>query len=679
LPPSEPRFRRAEMNQARDQYISWYSRHLTAAVAWLLVSHAGAALPASSLSPSDVQQLSRFDRQPSLRDVPAEARAEMAPRVHASYREVQAVFAGRGPDVARHFLTHTDYPPANEAYSFALEAVADTSTALILINALWDPPKVESGPAISGGGRTWLRERDKAEIHWAIVSVLVNETVRSDPRVVSALLEAIERLRPTRRDLGPGDAGMVVELLGRCTGKEATTALQTLAEDPDAAIRGLAIQGLGHTTVPATPRDPASTLATVARSLRSDPEPRTRVEAAMALGKIGTAEGIPPLRDALESERHPLVVDAIVLALVALKAFPASPELCRTVVPRTWEAHAARFPFACWRASASPEALREAALTGPPQLRALALYALVEKAAEYIHTQPYLMFPPRAVAPPPPPAPGGARALMSLPVQPPAPSPRPRIELDEPLRDRLLTSAVDVMSRPSAGIPDHGSEISSSTVLLVQEALWELADRDMAIALRYADRISTPGARSIMQGRYWASYDLWHKDKAAYLDYRRPRQAAAGALLAAVLAALLAWKRTRRAGALLVTVALTWSLWSLSATQLRELPPPPLQFLTISAIAFLCAGVSVAAMAHLSKSSAPDNLMQAVGRGSTAIGAAAILAFFACGYTRWYDLFPIGGEGWDLIFDPIGSAIIAAVAAAALVLLDRVLFHRLIT
>lgn len=293
----------------------------------LAILQVGAAPAAGGLTPAEIQQLSRFDRKPSLRDVPAWARAEMEPRAQAAYREVQAVFAGRGPDVARHFLTHTEYPPVNEAYFFVLEAVADTETALVLIRALWDSPKVESGPAISGGGRTWLRERDKAEIHWAIVSVLVNQTVRSDSRVVSALLEAIERLRPKRRDLGAGDAGMMVELLGRCAGPEATAALQKFAEDPDAAIRGLAVQGLGQTTDPAKPKDPASTLATVARTLRSDPEPRTRVEAATALGKIGSAEGIPPLREALELERHPLVVDAVILALEQLKAFPSDPKL----------------------------------------------------------------------------------------------------------------------------------------------------------------------------------------------------------------------------------------------------------------------------------------------------------------------------------------------------------------
>lgn len=229
----------------------------------------------------------------------------------------------------------------------------------------------------------------------------------------------------------------------------------------------------------------------------------------------------------------------------------------------------------------------------------------------------------------------------------------------------------------SGGIPDKRSEISSSTVLLVRDALWELADRNMATALRHADRISTPGARYVMQGRYGASHDLWYKDRAAYLDYRRPRQAAAGALLAAAFGLLLIWKRTRRASASLVTVAVAWSVWTLFATQLRELPPPPLQLFTISAIAFLSAGASVAAFALISQSSAPGGAMKAVGQGSAATGVAAVLAFFACGYTRWYDVFPIGGEGWELIFDPIGSTIIAAMAAAALALLDCVVFRRL--
>ncbi|MGH6692111.1 MAG: hypothetical protein ACREF4_15695, partial [Gammaproteobacteria bacterium] len=311
------------------------------------------------------------------------------------------------------------------------------------------------------------------------------------------------------------------------------------------------------------------------------------------------------------------------------------------------------------------------------QLRALALYALIEKAADYAKSQPYLIFPPRAAAPPSPPAPPGAEPITIIPIQPPSAGPRPRVELDESTRQRLLASAVEVLSRPSAAFPGKGGEISFSTVSLVLDALWEIADRDMSVALKSADRIATPRARYVSQGRYGASLTLHGKDPAAYVDHRRPRQAAAGALLAAAFGLLLVWPRTRRAGASLVVAALAWSAFSLLTTQLRELPPPPLQFLTLSAIAFLSAGASIAAVALMTQRTEPGGVASAIGRGSAALGIAAVTAFFACGYTRWYDIFPIGGEGWELIFDPIGAAIIAAMAAVVLATLDRVAFRRL--
>ncbi len=645
---------------------------LVAAAAWLALAAIGTVTAAGDFTPAEVAQVLRFERYSGLRDIPEAAREQERTRVLARYEEARAQFAGRGPDLAQRFLTHTERPPDSQAYYFLLEAVGDTETALALIRSLWAPPKVVSGPAISGGGRTWLLEREKSEIRVAIESVLVNEAPRRDPRIVADLLEAIARLRPKDPRHGPGDAAMVVTLLGRCTGPEATAALQSLAEDPDAIVRGLAVQGLGESAGAA---GPASTLATVARSLRADPDARARVEAATALGKMGSAEGIAPLREALAAERNAEVVDAIVLSLVQLKSPLGDTKACGEVVARTWEAHAARFPFACWRAGVPPEALKKAAIDGPAQLRALALYALIENAADHAKSQTYLTFPRRAVAPPP--APPGAEPITIIPIQPPSAGPRPRPEFDESMRQRLLASAVEVLSRPSAAFPGKGGEISFSTVTVVLDALWEIADRDMSVALKSADRISTPRTRYMSQGRYGASHTLHGKDPAAYVDYRRPRQSAAGALLAAAFGLLLAWPRTRRAGASLVVAALAWSVWSLLATQLRELPPPPLQFLTLSAIAFLSAGASVAAVALMTRRTEPGGVARAIGRGSAVLGIAAVTAFFVCGYTRWHGIFPIGGEGWELIFDPIGAAIIAAMAAVVLATLDRVAFRRL--
>jgi len=48
-----------------------------------------------------------------------------------------------------------------------------------------------------------------------------------------------------------------------------------------------------------------------------------------------------------------------------------------------------------------------------------------------------------------------------------------------------------------------------------------------------------------------------------------------------------------------------------------------------------------------------------------------------CGLTRSNGFFPIGSEGWELIFDPLSSALFALVVAAALVLADGVLFERI--
>lgn len=641
----------------------------------LVLLHPGLAPAASGLAADDVQQLRRFERTAGLRDMPEWARDKEKPGVQRSYEEAQKNFAGRGPEVARHFLTHTGYPPANTAFFFVLEAVGDTETALVLIRALADPPKVESGPVIKVGDRSWLLERDGSEIRVAIESVLVNEPVRGDPRVVDALMEAITRLKARRG--GAASAGTVVALLGRCAGPEARAALQKLAADADASIRSLALQGLGESAraAKAAPKDQAATLATLTQGLGTDPDPRTRLEAAGALGRLGSAEAVPPLRAALASERDPQVIDAVVLALGQLHARITDPQLCRDVLARTWEVEPARVLFSCWRGAATPEAVIEAATSGPAQLRALALYSLIERAAVR-RRAPGLVRAPQLVAPPPPLAPPGARAITNVPVPPPGPREPSPVKFDEATRDRLLTSAVEVLSKHSAAFPGKGKEVSYTTAQLVRDALWEISGRDMGVALAHADRIAMTGAR-YFSGRYSASYDLWNRDRPAYLDYRRPRQAVAAALAALLFVPLFIRRRFRRAGALIVIAALGWGASSLTATDVRELPPPPLQFLTVSAIAFFSAGITAAVIALHAQSRPPGGMLKAAGRAGFTVTAAAVLAFFACGYTRWNDIFPVGGEGWGLIFDPIGSAIVAALIAMVLGLLDGLLLRRL--
>jgi hypothetical protein len=60
-----------------------------------------------------------------------------------------------------------------------------------------------------------------------------------------------------------------------------------------------------------------------------------------------------------------------------------------------------------------------------------------------------------------------------------------------------------------------------------------------------------------------------------------------------------------------------------------------------------------------------------------AVVLATVLAFLVCGLTRSTGLFPIGSEGWELIFDPLSSALFAVVVAAALFLVDGVFFRRI--
>ncbi len=496
---------------------------------WLALMLPCAAPAAAEFTAAEAQQLSRFAGVAGFRDVQDWARARREAEVQRSYEEARALFAGRGPDVARYFLTHTEVPPGNDAYFFALEALADTDTALILIGALWAPLKAESGLVLKVENRTWIKQRDNFEIPVAIESVLVNDAVRGDPRTVAALVEAIARLREKPYGAGLRDAGTVVSLLARCAGPQTAAALQKLAADPEASIRSLAIEALGRTTAAtaqAATTGQDSAFATFARALRADPQERTRLEAANALGKLGAAQGIALLREALATERHPEVVDAIVLALEQLKAPLTDPQHCREVVGRTWELRAARTAFACWHENASRESVLEAATRGPAQLRALALYSLIERTASR-QREPLVAFVPHAV-PKPPPLPPGAQAITSAPIRP----------------------------------------------------------------------------------------------------------------------------------------------------QRRE-DPPQAAFDSATAIAFLSAGASVAWLARYSQGRA-DTIARTFGRAGAAVPLAMVLAFFACGFTRWNDIFPIGGEGWELIFDPFGSAIIAAVVAVGLAAVDGIFFRRLI-
>jgi hypothetical protein len=333
--------------------------------------------------------------------------------------------------VAEHFLTHTDYPPANEAFYFVLEAVGDEEAALLLIRALTVPLRVESGPLIGAGERSRPREREVAEVGGAIEAVLVNEPVSRSARVSRALGQAIATSRERPGGAGRGIADRALALLAKCRAAEATQLLTELAEDPEPSFRALAIQAMGELGAGGADGEEARArlLLTLRRALGTDPDPQVRRESAVAIGRLGAAEGVEMLRESLRSERT-------------------------LVIPR----------------------------------------------------------------------------------------------------------------------------------------------------------------------------------------------------------------RTRRAGVLGVAAMAAWAVWSLFLSQVRELPPPPLHFLTLSSIAFAAAG-SVSAGITLLASALP-----AWARPLLAGAAAGVLGFVLCAWSRWTHRFPIGGEGWELIFEPVGSGVLAAMAATVLVL-----------
>lgn len=65
--------------------------------------------------------------------------------------------------------------------------------------------------------------------------------------------------------------------------------------------------------------------------------------------------------------------------------------------------------------------------------------------------------------------------------------------------------------------------------------------------------------------------------------------------------------------------------------------------------------------------------LREMGSSVLSVVGSGILAFFLCGWSRWYSFFPIGGDGWELIFDPIGSSLLSAAMAFPLSLLGTLI------
>jgi hypothetical protein len=528
-------------------------------------------------------------------------------------------FGGRGVEIANHFLIHTDPRPRNDAFFFVLRAVGDADTALALIRALPQPPTHESG----------ILDRHFGEIAAAIEAVLANDVPRRDPRIVAALAQSISIARAKPAGSGRHEALEGVRLIGMCRSVEAARALARFATDPDAEIRTAAAGALGHLepAAPAAAADPTPAPAQdLLRLLVTDSSPSARRQAADALGAIEGAAIDARLRAALDAERDPRVVDGIVQALRRRGTPVDDPGQCRDLIGRAWEAAIAQQLLDCWlRPGISREALVQAAIEGPATQRAVALFTV---------TMPVLR--------------ESARSLVV------DRSGQTRV-FDAPVRERLLESAVWVLSQ--------GEAISASTRDTTEQALWELSGRSMDMATTYADRV-TPNT-----ARFRASAALARADTPAYDATRRRRQVVIALAIAIAFGLFVVRRSPLQRPALLLTLsAIGWALWTFRASGVRDLPPPPLQLLSVAALAFLSAGMATS-IATLIPRRAPNVAAKIIRFVLVSIAAAGV-AGVICFATRSARLFPGDREGWELIFDPLGAAILAAAAAAVLMAIE---------
>ena len=532
--------------------------------------------------------------------------------------QARAEFGNRGVAVAEYFVRHIDPRPRNDAYFFVLRAVGDAETVLVLIRALPNPPPRTSG----------ILDRDFGEVEVAIQAVLdANDSVPADPRIVPALLEVFATARTKPYGTGMQLAFAAIDILGHCHTADAVHSLERLAADADPKIRAAAATALGNQKQAqgTQPRQPGDFVMALLRILERDPSPEARRQAAESLVRVDGPEPdiVAGLHSALNRERNSQVVDAILQGLYRHGAPIQDPLRCRELIARTWDAYFAQQMFNCWRVAANREELLQAALSGPPTVRAAALDSLV-------------------------PAEPSAPLVQSL-IENSRPGP-PR--LDPMSQERLLNAAVDVLSQRG--------QISDSTRDMTHQALWRISGRNMAIALGYADRI-TPAA-----SRFQASAALAHADTGAYNAYRRNQQFRAGALLALGIAVFLFWAPLRRGMATLSASALAWGIWSLQLTGVRELSPPPLRWLSASAIGFLSAGAVTAIVTFVPRKERAAGRGRSVMRLIVAVAVSGTTAFVVCGWTRNARLFPVGSEGWELLFDPLGSFLLAIAVAGIL-------------
>jgi hypothetical protein len=592
-------------------------------------------LQGQELSVEEVRRVTPYYRYWELVDVPESVSASVQDRLQTARREAQRDFAGRGQDLAQHFLHHVQASPGNTAFFFLFYAVGDVDTAQLLIQALLSPPLLQ-GLALG---------RDPGEMSIAIEAILKNETVRTSPNVVRALEDTVKR---ARQQLGGARvAAVAISLLGKCRTPEAARLLQQLATDADRAIRAAAVEALGNTVSSGAGQ-------TVQRSLAGDLDPDVRAQAAASLTRSPTPEAVASLQAALIRETDPRVIDETVRSLTNLHALPQDPMACLEVANRVWDASVAQPLFDCWRATANREDLINQATSGGWTVRALALKVLAEIPRSSI--QPIVPLVATSPAPTPRSEGDNNRTSIGTSVNP------PQITLstpvfDQPTRDRLLQSCVEILSQNISGLPAPNS-LSDTTAQLVREAFWEISGRNMVVALAFADHIVPICGRYASIGRFGESYALASKDGLAYASLRRPRQVLAAGLAALLISPLLLVSRLRKFAVAMVVSLGMWAVWSAFQTDVRELPPVPLFFLTVSCLAFLSAGLVAGALA----------LMPVRGWVKITAGPviAGFVAFLVCGFTRSASLFPIGSEGWQLIFDPLSSAVLAVPVALTL-------------
>jgi hypothetical protein len=308
-----------------------------------------------------------------------------------------------------------------------------------------------------------------------------------------------------------------------------------------------------------------------------------------------------------------------------LRAQPPDPKACLALANRCWDPAVAEPLFDCWLATASREDLIRQAASASWTVRGLALRALTQAPTSLINTL--------RTSP-------GSAPLIEWSVA--------RI-LENSLAEIL---ALDVSESPAP------NTISRETARQARDALWDLSDRNMTVALEAADRIKPISGRHISAGRFGVSYDLASKDPRAYAARRRAWQLLACAMLAIFFAALRVVNALRRVATALLVAVFLWAQWFSFQTDVRELPPPPLMFLTGSFLAFVSAGLASGLTVRLR--------IPGWQKVAAAPLAAAASAFLLCAATRAAGLFPSGSEGGQLFFEPIGSAVLAAAAALAI-------------